>query len=1191
MSFSKRAVLFLLSSLLTVSFGVAYGQSTPSPRIFYSDLESGPDTGGQNGQGVFVTIYGQGFGATQGNSSVNISGSPAYGYRVWSDAKITFQLGSGAVTGQIIANVSGIASNGVPFTVRPGRIYFVATNGNDSQKQGSYNKPWRTLARAKSSMRPGDIVYAMNGVAATGLDSSNASLAITSAGSSGNPMAIVAYPGATVTVGSETGQTYGIAAPSGGYNYWVLAGLKVRGAIQALNVTGATNWRLVGNDISCPNGNGTGACVYASLASQIKFLGNYLHDSGSTTSPDVVNYDSARFSGSNNIEVGWNEIGNTRSCRALTFSTGATQYGLTVHDNYIHDAVCDGLNLASVDPATSGVIAYNNVIQRVGKGPAPGGTESTYACINAASGSSSGNVQILNNTLYDCGARGNADSGGIATSVPVTATNNIIFQLSGEDYITANTSTSSLSGGNDLFWGAGAIPAPFVNSLNTDPEFVDPATANFHLQPSSPAIDAGISTGVSSDADGVPRPQGSANDIGAYEFVGTGGTAPSGKLVANPTTVNFGTVTTGTSNTQSVSVSNSGSADLTISQMNVTGAGFTATGMNLPATLSPGQSTSFTVTFAPQNAGAASGSVALISSASNSTNAVQLSGTGTNPASTLTASPSSLSFGTVNVGSSSSQTVTVTANTAGVTISQAAASGAGFTLSGSTLPLTLAAGQSASFAIKFAPQTSGSVTGNLSLTSNASNSPTNVSLSGSGGTPVGTLAASPTSLSFGSVSVGNSSVQNVTVTASTATVTISQAAVSGTGFSISGLTLPKTLTAGQSATFQVKFAPTVAGSATGSLSLTSNASNSPNVSLSGTGATGTTSTSSIWSSSVTPATIDTGDASAVELGVQFKADVSGSITGVRYYKSSANTGVHKGNLWTSTGTLLASATFTGETASGWQQVNFSSPVPVTAGTIYVASYYAPIGHYSDNQNYFATAGVDNAPLHALQNGGVFAYGSASSFPTQAWNASNYWVDVVFTTTGGGTQTGTLTASPTSLNFGSVSVGGNTTQNVTVTAGSASVAISQANVTGAGFSVSGLTLPTTLAAGQSATFQVKFAPTIAGSVTGSASLVSNASNTPATIALSGTGTTTTSSHSATLNWTASTSTNVVGYYIYRGTQTGGPYTKVNSTAVAATTYTDSNVLAGTTYYYVVTAVNGSGQESGYSSQVSATIPTP
>lgn len=157
----------------------------------------------------------------------------------------------------------------------------------------------------------------------------------------------------------------------------------------------------------------------------------------------------------------------------------------------------------------------------------------------------------------------------------------------------------------------------------------------------------------------------------------------------------------------------------------------------------------------------------------------------------------------------------------------------------------------------------------------------------------------------------------------------------------------------------------------------------------------------IWSSASVPVSASAGDAGAVNLGVKFKADVKGLVSGVRFYKGAGNTGTHVGALWTSTGTLLASVTFTGETASGWQQMNFSTPVQISANTVYVVSYFAPVGHYAGDNNGFSAAGVDNVPLHALQDGvsggnGVYLYKSSNGFPTSTWSASNYWVDVVFT---------------------------------------------------------------------------------------------------------------------------------------------------------------------------------------------------
>ncbi|WP_270886144.1 DUF4082 domain-containing protein [Pedococcus sp. 5OH_020] len=157
----------------------------------------------------------------------------------------------------------------------------------------------------------------------------------------------------------------------------------------------------------------------------------------------------------------------------------------------------------------------------------------------------------------------------------------------------------------------------------------------------------------------------------------------------------------------------------------------------------------------------------------------------------------------------------------------------------------------------------------------------------------------------------------------------------------------------------------------------------------------------IWAATATPATADVADPSSVELGVKFTSDVSGSLTGIRFYKGPGNTGTHVGSLWSATGTRLASVTFTGETASGWQQATFATPVAITAGTVYVASYFAPVGHYSANGAYFTTA-VDNGPLHALKDGvaggnGVYGYGASSVFPTETFNAANYWVDVLFST--------------------------------------------------------------------------------------------------------------------------------------------------------------------------------------------------
>jgi hypothetical protein len=409
----------------------------------------------------------------------------------------------------------------------------------------------------------------------------------------------------------------------------------------------------------------------------------------------------------------------------------------------------------------------------------------------------------------------------------------------------------------------------------------------------------------------------------------------------------------------------------------------------------------------------------------------------------LTVTPSSISFSSVPVGSSASQAL-VLGNSGGsnLTVSQAAMTGSGFSLRGPALPLTLAAGQSASFTVIFAPQSGGSVSGSLSLVSstailhgtngkhNGSNTTTTtIPVSGSStnlpttSTTPGQLVANPSSLSFGTVQVSNTKTLSEAVTnTGGSSVTLSQATVAGTGFSISGLSLPLTLAAGQSVTFSATFAAQSGGSASGSISMGSNASNS-------------------------------------------------------------------------------------------------------TMTISLA--------------------------------------------------------------GSGTAQGQLAVTPISTDFGSVTVGTSKTQVGTLSASGSSVSVSSATLTSAEFSLSGITFPLTVAAGQSVPFTVTFTPQMSGSASAIGSFTSNASNSAAET-LTGTGAAP-PQHRVDLSW-SETST-VVGYNLYRGSQSGGPYTKINLALDASTTYTDSSVQAGQIYYYVTTAVDSSGAESSYSNQIQTSVPSP
>ena len=215
-------------------------------------------------------------------------------------------------------------------------------------------------------------------------------------------------------------------------------------------------------------------------------------------------------------------------------------------------------------------------------------------------------------------------------------------------------------------------------------------------------------------------------------------------------------------------------------------------------------------------------------------------------------------------------------------------------------------------------------------------------------------------------------------------------------------------------------------------------------------------------------------------------------------------------------------------------------------------------------------------------------------PTSAGNASG---SVAITTTaatanisvalaGNGMTSGQLAVNPANMTFSSVTVGTSQNQTGTLTAGSSPITVSSVTWQGTGFSVSGVSFPVTIQSGQSVPFTVTFAPQAAGTASGGISFVSNASNSLLTESLTGTALQT-AQHSVDLSWNPDAST-VQGYYVYRGNQTGGPYSRV-STLLPATSYIDASVTAGQTYYYVVTALGSGSLESGYSNEAVAVIP--
>ena len=252
---------------------------------------------------------------------------------------------------------------------------------------------------------------------------------------------------------------------------------------------------------------------------------------------------------------------------------------------------------------------------------------------------------------------------------------------------------------------------------------------------------------------------------------------------------------------------------------------------------------------------------------------------------------------------------------------------------------------------------------------------------------------------------------------------------------------------------------------------------------------------------------------------------------------------------------------------------------------------------------FSVAATGTSPMtYQWQKNGTAVSGATSSSyttPAETTTDNNAQITVVVTNSAGNatSNSSTLTvnaaplvlnASSTALNFGNVNVSSSGSQNVTLTnAGTSNVTISSVSISGAGFNASGVSTGLILSPGQTATLTATFSPSAAGSMRGSVAVASNASNSPGTITLSGTGVSVVN-HSVTLSWTASTST-VTGYNMYSSTTSGGPYTELTTVPTAATAYTDTTVQSGNTYYYVVTAVDSANNKSAYSGQTAAVIP--
>ena len=505
---------------------VKAAEAQATPHIFFSDITSGPAVGGEAGAGSFVTIYGAFFGSGQNGSYITIGGGRATSYPVWSENKVAFQLGRDARSGPIVMHVDGRPdSNAIPFRVRAGRITFFPSHNGDSLQS--------TIDRLSA----GDILYLRDGVRHTSLDRYDASLNVMHSGNADDPIAVVAYPGAAATVGSFDGPLIAARTPNvhRTSDHWVLAGLQFRGNQEALDLTDSKDWRIVGNDFTCPNGFGPTGCVEISQASEIAFLGNTIHDVGRQGTSKV--YHGLYFStDSNHIDVGWNTVSRVRGCRGIQFhstpegpGTGLNQYDIHIHDNVIHDTVCDGINLATINPSAGVVEVYNNLIYNVGEGPDPPDGSANYSCIYVQGGANrgpagSGVVEIDHNTMYRCGGRRNTDSGALSLSPgspqqQVRLRNNVIVLDHGVSLLSPRSTKGLLVAQANVVWWLDAKQSSDAlqeGFFLAHPVFRDTTHADFRPADHSPTLQRGVVSGREWTLDGRHRDAGKRPDVGAY---------------------------------------------------------------------------------------------------------------------------------------------------------------------------------------------------------------------------------------------------------------------------------------------------------------------------------------------------------------------------------------------------------------------------------------------------------------------------------------------------------------------------------------------------------------------------------------------------------------------------------------------------------------------------------------------------
>ncbi len=530
-----------------------------APRLFFTDITSGPNSGGEMNLGAFLTLFGEGFGATRGTSTVTIGGKEVARYVVWGENNafrgldmIVVQPGSGVtldmITAQdVVVTVGGMPSNALKFLVRPGTIYFIdhdhpsrcttqpasgadcpAPPGSDASTcaagYGTIDMPFGRLYQARCRMVPGDIVYIKKGTAEyTEIDpqSNSGSLTISTDfphGTADKPIAYVGYPAQTLEAGSPiihppSPTEWGMLTWLDDRAYYTFAKLIVIGPDKPFPIAN-NGRRIIANKITGAGHEYWGAISVNNYATKVQLLGNLLKGNGNLASPypGISIYgDSGSAQVIDDIEVAWNQVEDQAGGASIAVIGESTAPGtftnIKVHDNLLlnnlstHHLLIGGA--AASNQSLDSVSVYNNIVV----GAAEGGIRLNNSMMN---------VVVAHNTIVS-----NQSAGivfGSLGATHVTLINNIVQAATGQPYLTGTTTGIFAASSNNLWWNGPAGCPSFDNSpcRYADPKFVSTATLDFSLQAGSPAIDAATTSAFGRDYFGRARAAGST-DIGAIE--------------------------------------------------------------------------------------------------------------------------------------------------------------------------------------------------------------------------------------------------------------------------------------------------------------------------------------------------------------------------------------------------------------------------------------------------------------------------------------------------------------------------------------------------------------------------------------------------------------------------------------------------------------------------------------------------